>query len=387
MNSLSIGAGPEQLHAIRTAQRMGLRVVAVDRDPDAPGMAEADEAYVISTDQADEIAELAKATEVRLVLPAPIGRFLTTVGHVNDQLGLAGVSGAAARNCVDKRQAHLVLKAAGVPVADQVLVTGDVPVLTFGFPVIIKPRFGAGSRGVQVCRSLDEVRLARQAFEGDALIETVIDGAEYGVDGAVYEGRAEVWLVRRKQVTQGAYRADMAYVAVAEPDAVIGETVLAAVRAVGLTDCLFHADVIVDAAGVAHIIELSGRPSGMNISAKLLPLATGVDVVASAIGYLSRQAAFPAAPREVRPAALVYFPFEAGRVVSVGEVQAPAPWEGVVEIECPLKVGDQLQKPSGCADFLKRGYALMQGKTEAELSAIVRRVETHMLEEVKIDRQ
>ncbi|MEM9964837.1 MAG: ATP-grasp domain-containing protein [Asticcacaulis sp.] len=385
MNSLSIGAGPEQLHAIRTAQRMGVRVIAVDRDPDAAGMAEADEAHVISTDQADEIAELARASEVRLVLPAPIGRFLTTVGRVNDRLGLRGVSEAAARNCVDKRQAHQVLRAAGVPVADQVLVTGDVPVLPFSFPVIIKPRFGAGSRGVQVCRSLDEVRLARQAFEGDALIETVIDGAEYGVDGAVYEGRAEVWLVRRKQVTQGVYRADMAYVAVTTLERAIRDSVLAAVGAVGLTDCLFHADVIVDVAGVAHIIELSGRPSGMNISAKLLPLATGVDVVAAAIGCLSGQGIFPAAPPEVRPAALVYFPFAPGLVRSVGHVQAPALWDGVVEIDCPLKVGDQLQVPAGCADFLKRGYALMQADSESALMERADRVWGHVVKEVQID--
>lgn len=386
MNSLSIGAGPEQLHAIRTAQRMGLRVIAVDRDANAPGMAEADEAHVLSTDQANAIAELAEASGVGLVLPAPIGRFLTTVGHVNDRLGLKGVSEAAARNCVDKRQAHQVLRAAGVPVADQVLVTGDVPVLTFGFPVIIKPRFGAGSRGVQVCHTPDEVRHARQAIDGDALIESLIVGTEFGIDGAVFAERAEVWLIRRKQVTDGAYRADMAYRVVTEADQVIQDTVLAAVRAVGLTDCLFHADVIVDAAGVAHIIELSGRPSGMNISAKLLPLATGVDMVAAAIGYLSGQAAFPAVPRAVRPAALVYFPFEAGRVVSVGEVRAPAHWDGVVEIECQLVVGDQLQAPSGCADFLKRGYALIRADSESALMGLADQVCAYMAEEVQIDR-
>ncbi|MFT4089219.1 MAG: ATP-grasp domain-containing protein [Asticcacaulis sp.] len=387
MNSLSIGAGPEQLHAIRTAKRMGLKVVAVDRDASAPGMAEADEAHVLSTDRAPEIVELARQSDIKLILPAPIGRFLTTVGYVNDQLGLKGVGEAAALNCVDKRKAHLCLRAADVPVADQVLVSNEVPALPFALPVIIKPRFGAGSRGVQVCRTAHALKLARQAIDGDALIETLIEGTEYGVDGAVFDGRAEVWLIRRKRVTAGDYRADMAYVTASDTgEGAIADSVGKAVRAVGIGDCLFHADVIVDANGVAHIIELSGRPSGMNISAKLLPLATGVDVVAAAVAHLSGAEAFPVAPQSFRPSALVYFPFDAGRVVSLGHFETAAQWAGVVELNCPLKVGDELQTPSGCADFLKRGYALMTADTESGLMALADRVCAHVAKEVRIDR-
>ena len=39
---LFVGAGRHQLRAIKRAKELGIRVVAADRNPDAPGLAEAD---------------------------------------------------------------------------------------------------------------------------------------------------------------------------------------------------------------------------------------------------------------------------------------------------------------------------------------------------------
>ena len=44
---LFVGAGRHQRRAILRAQELGLRVVAVDRNPDAPGLAVADEVEVV----------------------------------------------------------------------------------------------------------------------------------------------------------------------------------------------------------------------------------------------------------------------------------------------------------------------------------------------------
>ena len=44
---LFIGAGRHQRRAILRAKELGLRVVAVDRNPEAPGLAEADFAKVV----------------------------------------------------------------------------------------------------------------------------------------------------------------------------------------------------------------------------------------------------------------------------------------------------------------------------------------------------
>ena len=44
---LFVGAGRHQKRAIKRAQELGLRVVAVDRNGEAPGLAEADVAEVV----------------------------------------------------------------------------------------------------------------------------------------------------------------------------------------------------------------------------------------------------------------------------------------------------------------------------------------------------
>ena len=46
---LILGAGQDQLFMIRTARRMGLHTIALDRNSDAPGFSEADEHAQIST--------------------------------------------------------------------------------------------------------------------------------------------------------------------------------------------------------------------------------------------------------------------------------------------------------------------------------------------------
>ena len=47
MDVLFVGAGRHQRRAILRAKELGLRVAAVDRNPDAPGLAEADIAKVV----------------------------------------------------------------------------------------------------------------------------------------------------------------------------------------------------------------------------------------------------------------------------------------------------------------------------------------------------
>src|SRR5215813_2327997 len=100
---LSIGAGPEQVHSIRVAKSLGHRVIAVDRNPAAPGGSYADSMLAVDIANEAEVVDVARRHGVELVVPAPIGRYLTTVGAVNDALGLRGVSRRSASSCVDKQ--------------------------------------------------------------------------------------------------------------------------------------------------------------------------------------------------------------------------------------------------------------------------------------------
>src|ERR1041384_8443431 len=72
-----VGAGRHQRRAIERARELGLHVVAVDRNPDAPGLAAADEGEVIDFTDVAAVTDAGRRHEVNGVLtvsahrPAP----------------------------------------------------------------------------------------------------------------------------------------------------------------------------------------------------------------------------------------------------------------------------------------------------------------------------
>jgi hypothetical protein len=72
------------------------------------------------------------------------------MAEVRDALGIEGLTGAIARNFRDKDRMKEVLRAHGVPVAGSALARSAAEIRAFvdrvGFPVIVKPQAGLGSR-------------------------------------------------------------------------------------------------------------------------------------------------------------------------------------------------------------------------------------------------
>ena len=55
-----VGAGRHQRRAIERARELGLRVVAVDRNADAPGLAAADEGEVVDFTDVEAVTEVGR---------------------------------------------------------------------------------------------------------------------------------------------------------------------------------------------------------------------------------------------------------------------------------------------------------------------------------------
>ncbi len=81
---LAVGAGVEQVHSIRQAEDLGLRVVAVDGNPNAAGFAGASECLTVDIKDRDKVLSVANEYNIAAVIPSCIGRYITTVGYVNE---------------------------------------------------------------------------------------------------------------------------------------------------------------------------------------------------------------------------------------------------------------------------------------------------------------
>ena len=93
---LFVGAGRHQRRAIEQARALGLRVVAVDRNPDAPGLVAADIAEVVDFMEIDAVVAVARRVGVDGVLTVSADRAVPVVAAVAEELGLPGIGRSTA---------------------------------------------------------------------------------------------------------------------------------------------------------------------------------------------------------------------------------------------------------------------------------------------------
>ncbi len=409
VNAVVIGANEEAIFSIRLAQRYGLHVEALDGNEAAAGMPAADAAHHVDINDLEAVYAITDRIQPAVVLPAPIGHCLTTVGAVNDRYGLVGVSEHAAAICTDKRLFHVQMAEAGLRDAQQVLLRGgtsytgcaaDAALAPLNrYPVVVKPRYGSGSRGVEICadrRELEELLHRRLCADGrplaeDYVAESCIPGTEYGIDGAYVQGEFRMVLLRRKQNTPPPYRQCVGYESILpEEDPLFYQKCVQLMqkmgRVIGFGNCVMHADIIRRAdcrKGEPFVIETSARPSGHHLSDLFTPLATGVtpaeDFLKLAVPACREAGAAGESralfcPQAVRKLRIRYYDLPPGRVMSVPEEETMRQLPGVLAYVCRIREGDILERVQDGASVMGRGYYILEGADESELDAADRKV-------------
>lgn len=375
---LSIVAGVEQCPAIRLARGLGYRVLAVDRNPHACGLAEADMGLVQDPADVEALTALARRAGVRALLPVPVGALLKVAGEVNDRLALPGISAAGAEASTDKWLQRSILRAAGLSQPECYLAVGEAEiraaVASVGFPAIVKPRLGSGSSGVFRCDDwtdfdrllpwhLDAISTQAKAA---TLVESCAQGDEFGVDAVVIDGNFELLAVRQKEMTPPPFRLGFGYSSPPEVSeamlAHIANVCAASASALGLDHCLLHADVMASQDNEATIIEMSGRPSGFNLSALMLPALVGFSPVEEMIRWLMTGSA-NFKPRHQRAAVLRMLSCGQGTIAGIDGIQAALQMPDVVGVETFVKPGDRIGRRDSGATAYKLGYLVTSGKT------------------------
>ncbi|MGH3127466.1 MAG: ATP-grasp domain-containing protein, partial [Gaiellaceae bacterium] len=100
---LFVGAGRHQRRAIEQARTRGLRVAAVDRNAEAPGLAAADVAEVVDFTAVPEVVSVARRIGVDGVLTVSADRAVPVVAAVAEELGLPGIGTHVAYLLTHKR--------------------------------------------------------------------------------------------------------------------------------------------------------------------------------------------------------------------------------------------------------------------------------------------
>jgi biotin carboxylase len=345
----------------------------------------ADAAYVVDILDATAIERIARGEKVAGVMTLCTDAPVRTVAAVAAALGLSALSPEAAANATDKRRMRKALLAGGAPVPrfsevesiGAALVAADA----LGFPVVLKIACSSGSRGVyRVGVPQDLTKRFYQAREyqphGDLLVEEWMDGPEVSVEGVRCGGRVHVIQVTDKLLFPGSFPVEAGH---SQPSQLSESTVAqvrtateAGVRALGLNQCAFHAELKITREG-PKIVEIGARLGGDRISTHLTPLSTGVNLVRAAIQIAVGQAP-DIVPSVSRGAAVRYF-HAAGfgtveRVEGLDEIPSLPGFEllyAASERDGPLRQGFVVGEIHSSLD--RYGHVIFSGDGAAQASA------------------
>lgn len=361
-DALVLGASSESLHAMDVARRLGFHVLALDGSPGAPGLGHADEGGVVDIMDTEAVLSFMEGRVPEVILPVPIGRALVSTGRLNDNWGLPGVGGRIADLCTDKYAFASLLRPLGLRPSACVLaedVDAEPGLLDdMCSPLVVKPRFGSGSRGVSLVSTAQEA--LGLICPGD-IVEEAFPGEEYGLDGIVVRGAFRVLMMRSKVNTPPPVCQCVGYQTLPREHPaydVASPVVAAIVRELGLKNGLLHADVMVHD-GSAGVIELSCRPSGHGIHNRLLPLSTGIDPVETFLRCCVLGEAAPDEPA-VDPLFMGFFDLGEGVVVSCPDESGLVGRYDLMFYEQRFAEGDQLEATVD-GSVTERGRFILRG--------------------------
>jgi biotin carboxylase len=380
---LIVGAGPNQVGVITKAKAMGFHAIAMDGDPEAPGLAYGDVAIEGNITDADEIIRVAQEHQADGIYPAAEA-CVVAAAQAAQAIGLPGVSPETATFMRDKLAMRQALDGAGVAnVAYRAVTTAEdanAAALALGLPVIVKPADGNASKGVRQVEHIEDMVLAftqAQGFapSGTVLIEEFVEGDEYNVDGMVFEGRYRLGGITGKERSPLPFRFDLGIFMPPllddETAQAVEDTVAQALSAVGYHTGTSHVEIILSPRG-PRIVEMAGRPGGGRIPTDLVPMTYGMDFMADALRIVLGEAPCESHQFE-RGTAVYWVPTPAGVVISIEGADEARAIVGVEDVVITAQPGDVMGHVVDCVTRDRVGYVYAAADTVEEAMAIAYR--------------
>lgn len=384
-NVVVIGAGLLQIPVIRAAKSGGAFVVALDMNPNAPGIAEADDFIQASTLDADQATEAVVRYHND---KKPFHAVLTvgtdasyTVARCAERLGLPGISPQAALAATDKALMRNVLRREKVPVPDfEVIDTYPKAVDALerlGSDCVIKPLRSMGARGVRRIFNLDDLKegfeqAVRFSKDGQVILEQYIDAPELSIDALVYHGEVFITGVADRIIEYDPFFVETGHIMPSQLPSdwtsFAVDTFKKGVAALGISHGAAKGDIKISG-NACYIGEIAARLSGGFMSAYTYPLSSGVDLMTNMVRIaLGRE------PKHLEPKknwvsierAVIAPP---GMIQSIEGVDAARKVPGVEQVFFDAKAGDRVKPPVNNLDKCGHVIVACSSYEEAVLSS------------------
>jgi biotin carboxylase len=353
----------------------GLRLIVprTDVEHSLPGWVDPDSVIAVPEYENSGAVELAAVAAYQ---DRPFGHLialseydLLRAARLRELLDLPGQGSESARAFRDKAVMKERWRRAGVPSAPFRSLETPADLLEFagevGFPVVVKPRTGSGSRSVRVLSSLSELNewlvetwSVSALQRSNWLAEGFVHGRIVHVDGILRGDEFEVaWPSRITAQLQYVSRGGLVSAQLDADDPLVEPCralTRAALSALPHTDpVLFHAELWECADGRLLMNEIASREGGSNIP-PTIRYAFGVSLAERFVRQMVHPEQDPGAvpDRPVRAAGFAIVAPPRGTIMSIPPLKAYAakPWLGGVRLHA--KVGKTYSDPASTADVV-----------------------------------
>ncbi len=381
-----IGGGLLQVPVIQTAQKMGLRVIVTDYNPNALGMKYADIPIVMSTRDIEGSVRVAKKqNEI-----TPISGVLTvgtdasaTVAAVANALNLPGIKFEDAIAATNKIKMRTRFFEHGVPSPHFFpvwsLSDAKKACRVLGFPVVIKPSDNMGARGVVRIDNKNQIAdafaFAKSASpSGELIIEEFMQGHELSIDAVVCNGEVTFTGIADRIIEYPPHFVETGHTMPSQLPKEIQdsacEVMKAGIKALGIHSGCAKGDIKITKDG-PKIGELAARLSGGFMSAYTYPLSTGVNLMRAAIEVALGQEPGNLEPLYNRVSIERAIITRPGIVKKISGVEEALKIPSIAEIFINVKPGDKVKKPTSNVE--KAGHIIAVADTLKEAEEAVRK--------------
>jgi len=389
---LIFGVGELQKSIINRAKLMGLYTIGIDPCEDAVCKNEVDAFEVVGGQDYEGTLAVARKYNVAAVVTAATDKPLVMMARIAKELGLRFYSEETAIWSTDKYQMKQRFIEGGIPCARGRIIKGAEEAKDLDFPLIQKPRDNSGSRGVILCRNIEELSTAmnetlQYTRMDSVLVEEFIEGSEYSIESLHYNGKSEVIQFTEKRTTPFPYNVELGHI---QPANISEEhkkeicTIIAKIgKSLKFENCPSHTELKINERGI-YVIETSPRLGGDYITSTLTPLSTGINMEDMLI-YISLGDFSDMKINSIRSiSGIRFFSFPKGFVKSVNiNNKIIESWPKVHQAQLNINVGDNIDTITSSLN--RYGYFILQTDTRKQIDILLDEYEEKIKSSIIID--
>lgn len=381
---LVLGAGYYYRQIIKQLMEAGFYVLAIDKNPGAPGAKYAHEFE--SIDIVDKVSVLDFAQKKQIDGIMAVNDFGTrTASFVSQEMGLVGLPYEVVEAANDKGLMRDVWRNACLAIPRYKVISSlnelHNTIDEIGFPCVLKPTDCGGSgRGVCVIRSVEDIEWSfnfAKPYVKNArfILEEYLDGIELTIESISVNGKVHILAtsdkvkpdIRTRVATSLNYPAEFCEDTLKKVEALVVQ----AVMAIGIENGMAHTEVIVTCDG-PKLVEIGARGGGGHVFHTCIESTSGIKAPVEFAKLLTGDCV---TLQKINKNGCVYrfFNPSQGILKEVINFEKVKNLEGLLDLGIVKKPGDKVGLLENSHD--RAGFVVTEGKTRKDAVALADYVE------------